>query len=154
MDEKEFGTNVDNTLNNDASGETEVLSTYKEPTYQEQPTNNQQTEQQANYQQTYTNYSYTPQGVQNTPEEDETPLTLGNYIVLFLIYMIPCCVGVGFYIYWSFAKGVNVNKRNFCRAYLIITLASLVIGFIVYFAAFASIMSGIMNSGMYYDLYY
>ncbi len=148
MDEREFGSNQDTGSEN---AETEVLSSYQEPS----DTTQQNSYQQTNYQQAYTNYDYSPQGVQNNPEEDDSPLTLGNYVVLLLIYMIPCCVGLGFYIYWSFANGVNTNKRNFCRAYLIVTIGIGIIGGILYVVAFAGIMSAMMESGMYYsDLYY
>lgn len=59
-------------------------------------------------------------------QEDTSPLSLGNYMVMLLITMIPV-VNIIMLCVWSFGSDSNVNKRNFARAYLIFTLITIVI---------------------------
>lgn len=54
---------------------------------------------------------------------DTSPLTLGDWLLTILASFIPCCGGVILYLYWAFSKKGNVNRRNYCRAALIIQIA-------------------------------
>lgn len=74
--------------------------------------------------------------------EDTAPLTTGEYLILFLLTLVPV-VNIILYLIWSFSSGVNVNRRNFCRAYLILSVIGLVLYFILIFA-----MAGLMMAGM------
>ncbi len=49
---------------------------------------------------------------------DTRPLTVNEWFVTILILALPL-VNIVMYLYWAFADGVNVNKRNFCRASLL-----------------------------------
>ena len=46
---------------------------------------------------------------------DTRPLTVNEWFVTILILAIPL-VNLVMYVYWAMADGVNLNKRNFCRA--------------------------------------
>lgn len=46
---------------------------------------------------------------------DSRPLTVSEWFITLLVLAIPL-VNVVMYIYWAVAEGVNLNKRNFCRA--------------------------------------
>lgn len=61
---------------------------------------------------------------------DTRPLTVNEWFVTILILALPL-VNIVMYFYWAFADGVNLNKRNFCRASLLWTLVGLVIAAIV-----------------------
>nr|WP_296265500.1 hypothetical protein [uncultured Merdimonas sp.] len=90
--------------------------------YNAGPNPNQQ--YQPNYQQGY------------EPGMDQSPLSMGEWILTILVMMIPC-VGLIIYLVWAFGKNGNVNRRNYCRAYLIIYAVILVISilFVTVFGA-------------------
>ena len=50
---------------------------------------------------------------------DTSPLSMGDWILTILASFIPCA-GIILYFFWAFNKNGNVNRRNFCRAQLII----------------------------------
>ena len=54
----------------------------------------------------------------DTSGVDTRPLTVNEWFVAILILALPL-VNIVMYLYWAFADGVNVNKRNFCRASLL-----------------------------------
>lgn len=70
------------------------------------------------------------------PGMDQTPLNMGEWILTILVMMIPC-VGLIIYLVWAFGKNGNVNRRNYCRAYLIIYAIVVVIS-IVFFTVFGA----------------
>jgi len=47
-----------------------------------------------------------------------------------LIVLIVPIVGLVVYLVWAFGSGGNLNRRNYCRAALILTAISLVLGII------------------------
>ncbi len=53
------------------------------------------------------------------PELKDSPLSVGEWILTILALFIPC-VGIILYLVWAFGKKGNVNRRNYCRAYLVI----------------------------------
>lgn len=50
---------------------------------------------------------------------DTTPMSMGDWVLTILALFIPCA-GVIIYLIWAFGKKGNVNRRNYCRAYLAI----------------------------------
>lgn len=72
---------------------------------------------------------------QQTPM-DESPLPMGEWILVLLVAMVPC-FGLIMYIIWAFGNSGNVNRKNFCRAQLIIMAITYVVVFI--FMAIAGI---------------
>ncbi len=58
------------------------------------------------------------------------PLTVGEWFVTILILALPL-VNIVMYLYWAFADGVNLNKRNFCRASLLWAGVGIGIAFMV-----------------------
>ena len=100
-------------------------STVKEQeTVQPQKSARQQEYQQPNYQQT--NYQYQGYKQQYGVNNNDSPLTVGQYIGTILLGSIPFA-GFILFIVWAFSSDVNINKRNLCRAYLILMLVAVAI---------------------------
>lgn len=107
--------------------------------------------QQTNYQnqnnynpnQYNTQNSYGTSGQYNNMDGmDATPLSMGEWLLTVLAGFIPCA-GLILYLIWAFGKTGNINRRNFCRAYLIIELAAVVLSIIlVIFITFLGIGMG------------
>ncbi len=55
---------------------------------------------------------------QKKEELDQEPITMGGYLIMFLIMCIPV-VNLVVLLLWAFGKNGNVNRRNFSRAALI-----------------------------------
>ena len=51
----------------------------------------------------------------------QRPLSVGEWIVVYFLLSIPV-VGFVLMVYWSFARDVNINKKNFSKATLIIVV--------------------------------
>ena len=49
-------------------------------------------------------------------------MSVGSWLLTLLVLLIPC-VGIVMYFVWAFGVG-NENRRNFCRAGLIMSLIS------------------------------
>lgn len=64
----------------------------------------------------------------NAPSNAE-PLRVGQYIGIYLLMIIPF-VNIIFLFIWSFGSSVNLNKKNFARASLIMSAVGLVILFL------------------------
>lgn len=57
---------------------------------------------------------------QNRNEQsDNSPMDLKDWILTLIVLLIPC-VGIVMYFVWAFESNGNINRRNFCRAQLII----------------------------------
>lgn len=68
----------------------------------------------------YNNYNgYGNPNGQQYNDEKSRPLTMGEWIVMILVPMIPC-VGIILYFVWAFSSNTNVNRRNFCRANIVV----------------------------------
>jgi len=61
----------------------------------------------------------------------DAPLSVGNYLVMFLLMGIPFANMIVLFI-WAFGNGVNQNRKNYARAMLILWLIAVVI-FTVFF---------------------
>ena len=59
-----------------------------------------------------------------------SPLKVSDYFVMLLVACIPL-VNVILLLIWAFSSGTNVNRKNFCRAYLLIMVIAWVISFIL-----------------------
>lgn len=103
--------------------------------------NNQYGNQYNAYNNAYNNANY------QAPEMDNSPLSMGEWLLTLLVAMIPCA-GLILYIVWAFSKSGNLNRRNFCRAYLIVEVIAFVLIFI--FIIFMAVAAGIGMSGYYY----
>jgi hypothetical protein len=74
-------------------------------------------------------------------------MSLGDWIITFIVLLIPL-VNIIMVFVWGFSKTTNPNKANFCKAYLILMLISVVLFFVLGGMAFMSGMSGMPDSGM------
>lgn len=78
------------------------------------------------------------------PQPFVEPLRVGQYIGMFLLMMLPF-VNVILLFVWSFGSAVNLNKRNFSRAALILCAISLILWIIaggIFINVFRDIMNG------------
>lgn len=96
---------------------------------------NSQSGQNSNYQYQNSNYQYQNSQYQdnlsyntgsnlgynqnNYENMDTSPMSMGEWLLTILAAMIPCA-GIVLYFVWAFSKTGNVNRRNFCRAQLIV----------------------------------
>lgn len=70
-------------------------------------------------------------------------MTVGDWLLTSLALMIPCA-GIILYFVWAFGSHGNINRRNYCRAQLImlgIVLALYIIVVIILGVSFAGAMS-------------
>ena len=63
---------------------------------------------------------------------DTSPMSMGDWLLTILACMIPCA-GTILSLIWAFGKNGNVNRRNFCRAQLIITAVVIVLYVVIFF---------------------
>lgn len=71
---------------------------------------------------------------------DTSPMSMGDWVLTILAAMIPCA-GIILYIVWAFSSNGNVNRRNFCRAQLVIMAVVLVL-YLILFLVFGVAMMG------------
>lgn len=65
-------------------------------------------------------YDYSQQYSRNRNEQsDNSSMDLKDWILTLIVLLIPC-VGIVMYFVWAFESNGNINRRNFCRAQLII----------------------------------
>lgn len=77
------------------------------------------------------NYCGAPTNTHKSPSqpythEDTSPLSMGNFFVMMLIAAIPI-VNIIILCVWAFGSDVNVNRKNYARAQLIIILIAMLI---------------------------
>ncbi|MGB8453074.1 MAG: zinc ribbon domain-containing protein [Anaerocolumna sp.] len=88
-----------------------------------------------------------PASVEVNNEENEKPISFGNWLGTMLLPFIPI-IGIFIYIVmmfvWAFGSDTTKSKKNWARASLIIS----VVAIILFIFMFASTMMDIMNSGM------
>lgn len=72
-------------------------------------------------------------------------MSIGEYILTFIITAIPI-VGFIMLLVWAFGSDTNPNKKNLCRAMLIMMLIGIVLG-IIFGGVMAGLMSSIFESG-------
>lgn len=85
------------------------------------------------------------------PIEDTTPLSVGQWMLTTLVLALPC-VGLIMAFVWGFGDG-NVNRKNYCRSWLIWYAIAVVIGIIFYAILLAGLFS-LSDLGYGYNYYY
>ena len=60
---------------------------------------------------------------------NSTPLTVGQYIGIFLLSAIPV-IGFILLLVWAFSSSTNLNKKNYSRAVLILGIIGVVIAIV------------------------
>lgn len=108
--------------------------------------------QQPNYNQNQFNTQYQAPMYQ-PPVEDTTPLSVGQWMLTTLVLALPC-VGLIMAFVWGFGDG-NVNRKNYCRSWLIwyaIGIGIMIIFYIIMIAIGLSLAD--LGSGSYYSSYY
>lgn len=60
----------------------------------------------------------------------DKPLSVWQYLGIFLVSIIPI-VGIVFTFIWAFGSSVNTNKKNYCRAVLIMALIGIVLSIVL-----------------------
>lgn len=114
-------------------------------TQQEQPTNEYQYSYGNNQ---YQQYQYDSNHVpEQERQEDTSVMSLGDWLITVLLLLVPC-VGIIVYFVWAFSKNGNVNRRNYCRAYLIFWAITRVL--IIVFGIIAGAAMAFGNGGYYY----
>ena len=83
---------------------------------------------------------------QNNANWDMEPLTMGEWLLTILIGMVPC-LGIVVFCVWAFGSSGNLNRRNYCRAFLIMQVIGIVLG--ILFAIFTAFFS-LLSFGFYY----
>lgn len=81
------------------------------------------------------NYSYNVNGSTGynhnyDTDMDQSPMSMGDWLLTILIMTFIPCVGIVLYFVWAFGKNGNINRRNYCRAYLIIMGIGIVLAII------------------------
>lgn len=69
------------------------------------------------------------------------PLTVGDWLITMIILSIPL-VGFVFLLYWALSSSSNINRKNFCIAYLVIML---IIVALVVALMFMGVLAGLMT---------
>lgn len=95
----------------------------KESEFQQQVYNTQTNYNRPNYQ--HSNYQQ-PYGGFDT----EKPISVGQYMGIILLRFVPI-VGLILYIIWAFSSDININKRNLCRAFLLLPLILIAVYIII-----------------------
>jgi hypothetical protein len=92
------------------------------------------------YQQAYT----PPQSAAYSGRPGDVPLRVGQYIGMFLLMCVPILNIILLFV-WGFGSSVNLNKKNFARASLILCAIMLVFWIVagkVFLDSLGSIMGG------------
>ena len=93
---------------------------------------------------------YAPQ-YQQPVNPNDAPMSVGSYIGTMILFCIPL-VGFILQLVWAFGSNVNRNKKNFCRAALILEVIVVVLYIIFFIIVGASIMT-MFRSGGYSSVY-
>ncbi|MGN1166729.1 MAG: hypothetical protein ACI4S2_09935 [Lachnospiraceae bacterium] len=95
------------------------------------------------YQNNYDYNTSNDQGYTQNYEQgmDTSPMSMGDWLLTILVSMIPCA-GLVLYLVWAFGKTGNINRRNFCRANLIITAGVFVLYLILVLVFGIAFISG------------
>ena len=67
--------------------------------------------------------------------------TMGEWLITLIVLAIPC-VNVIMYFVWAFGNG-NENRKNFCRAGLIVMAVGIVLTLILYAVVGASLAAAL-----------
>ena len=85
----------------------------------------------------YNNNYNSQNNYQMPPKQmDLSPLSTGEWLLTLIVGIIPCA-GLILYIIWAFSNSGNLNRRNYCRASLILQVISYVL--VIFFVIIAAI---------------
>ena len=85
----------------------------------------------------YNNNYNSQNNYQMPPKQmDPSPLSMGEWLLTLIVGVIPCA-GLILYIIWAFSNSGNLNRRNYCRASLILQVISYVL--VIFFVIIAAI---------------
>lgn len=90
------------------------------------------------------NVGYQENQNSNQMDPNKSVMTMGEWLVTLLVMLVPC-VNIIMMFVWAFGNG-NENRKNFCRANLIMQLIWGVIGIIFYVTIFAGMMAAAYGS--------
>jgi len=80
-------------------------------------------------------------GSEMDPSDPRTQvMSLKDWLITWLIFLIPC-VNIVMILVWAFSSNGNFNRRNYCRAYLIIIGVLIVLYFIAMMVFGAAILA-------------
>ena len=142
--------------NNQDSQDSYDQNNYNQNSYNQDSYNqanyNQDSYNQANYNQNgYAQNTYNPNDYMQNANQSysnsnmETPMSLGDWIITFIVFAIPC-VNIVMLFVWGFGHSGNTSRKNYCLAALIMG----VIGVILYIGLFATLgvagFRNVMNS--------
>jgi hypothetical protein len=67
-------------------------------------------------------------GAQAPQAEDRAaPLSVGDYIIMFIVFSLPL-INLILALVWGFGSGINPNRKNFAKAWLVMLLIGILIG--------------------------
>lgn len=93
----------------------------------------------------YNNNYNSQNNYQMPPKQmDLSPLSTGEWLLTLIVGIIPCA-GLILYIIWAFGNSGNLNRRNYCRASLILQVISYVL--VVFFILIVVVGGGISYYG-------
>lgn len=93
----------------------------------------------------YNNNYNSQNNYQMPPKQmDLSPLSTGEWLLTLIVGFIPCA-GLILYIIWAFGNSGNLNRRNYCRASLILQVISYVL--VVFFILIVVVGGGISYYG-------
>jgi len=79
-------------------------------------------------------------------QQDTTPMSIGDYVLMIFLSCIPLA-GLVLLLVWAFDSNINMNKRNYARANLIIALV--VLGLFIIICIIAGIFAANSPSNYY-----
>lgn len=92
--------------------------------------------------------AYVPQQpVSYAAQQANPPLTVGQYLGMYLLMCVPI-LNIVLLFMWAFGGSVNLNKKNYARAVLILFAVSVVI-WIIFGGIFIGTMGGLMDNSYY-----
>ena len=74
----------------------------------------------------------------NTGDSGDKPVSVWVWLGTIAVALLPV-VNVAVLLYWSFGKGVDINRRNFSRAGLIVIAAVTALAVLLFFYMLLSI---------------
>ncbi len=78
----------------------------------------------------------TPQAGTQNINDINRPLSIGDWIITLIVLTIPF-VNLIFLLYWSLSSSSNVNRKNFCLAYIILAAIFIALAIVLGFIAIA-----------------
>ena len=74
-------------------------------------------------------------------DPNKAVMNMGEWLITLIVLAIPC-VNVIMYFVWAFGNG-NENRKNFCRAGLIVMAVGIVLSLILYAVVGASLAAAL-----------